>query len=313
MITVLPMTFSGGQTLVTPEGWEMPAGEQMIYPLLRIVSPSYLRTMRIPLRGRDFTSADREGSAPVAIINRAFAHHYWPGEDALGKQLKHGRPDSSVPWMTVIGVVDDVRQYGMEAEPRPELYLSYLQSGSPGFFAPRDLVVRTRGEPYAQVATVRRIVRAFDADMPLSEVRSGADIVAGSVAQRRLNMLLIAGFAGAALLLAALGVYGVVSQAVARRTREIGVRIALGADGRDVLRMVLRQGTVMIGAGLLLGLAGALFGAGLLEALLYGVSPLDPATFVTVAALIAAVALLATFVPARRALRVDPVVALQSD
>jgi putative ABC transport system permease protein len=160
---------------------------------------------------------------------------------------------------------------------------------------------------------VRRIVRAFDADMPLSEVRSGADIVAGSVAQRRLNMLLIAGFAGAALLLAALGVYGVVSQAVARRTREIGVRIALGADGRDVLRMVLRQGTVMIGAGLLLGLAGALFGAGLLEALLYGVSPLYPATFVTVAALIAAVALLATFVPARRALRVDPVVALQSD
>ncbi|MGD8816624.1 MAG: ADOP family duplicated permease [Acidobacteriota bacterium] len=312
MITMLPMTFTGGSTSVSAEGDVRSADDDPIYPLFRIVSPGYLRTMQIPLRGRDFRATDRADSEPVAIVNQAFARRFWGTADVLGERIKIGRPQSSEPWLTIIAVADNVRQFGMETEPRPEFYISYKQSGNRGFFLPRDLVLRSTGDPYAQVVALRATVRAIDPDMPLSEIRSGEDIVAGSVAQRRFNMLLIGGFAAAALLLAALGVYGVVSHAVASRTREIGVRMALGADRGAVLRMVIRQGALMIGAGAALGLAGALAAARLVEALLYRVSPFDPATFAAVGALLVVVASIAVLVPARRALRVDPIVALQS-
>jgi len=312
MITVLPMTFTGGSTSVSAEGDLRPTDDDPIYPLFRIVSPGYLRTMQIALRGRDFRATDRAGGEPVAIVNEAFARRFWGTADVLGKRIKIGRPESSEPWLTIIAVADNVRQLGMETEPRPEFYISYKQSGNRGFFLPRDLVLRSTGDPYGQVAALRATVRAIDPDMPLSEIRSGEDIVAGSVAQRRFNMLLIGVFAAAALLLAALGVYGVVSHAVAARTREIGVRVALGADRGAVLRMVIRQGALMIGAGAALGLAGALAAARLVEALLYRVSPFDPATFAAVGALLVVVAAIAVLVPARRALRVDPIVALQS-
>jgi putative ABC transport system permease protein len=307
------MTFSGGSTSVTVEGAAQDGDDEPVFPVFRIVSPGYLETMGVAVRGRGLTGADRAGSEPVVVVNEALAHRYWPGGDALGKRLKLGGPTSSEPWMTVIGVAHDVRQFAMESAARPELYVSYLQSGDRGFFLPRDLVLRTAGDPRTQVPTLRAIVRGIDAGMPLSDIRTVRDIVAGSVAQRRYHMLLVLAFASAALALAAVGMYGIVAHAVERRTREIGVRVALGARGADILRAVLRQSALMIVAGTALGVAGGVAVGRVMRDLLFGIDPLDVATFVLVVGTLLLVALVAVLVPVRRALRVDPAEALQAE
>jgi putative ABC transport system permease protein len=272
---------------------------------LRIASPGYFGALGVPLlRGRDFTEADREQAPLVAIVNRTFADRLLPGEDPVGQQVRWGRSGRVVQ---IVGVVGAVRHRGLADRPRPELYVPYrqLQYGS------MTLVVRTAGDPAAVAAALKDQVYALDPGQPLTALATMNTLLADSVAGRRSQMLLLGAFAALALALAAVGIYGVVSHAVGQRTREIGIRIALGARAWDVLRLVLHDGLGLVSLGLGLGLAAALGLAGALDDLLFDVSPRDPLTLAAVAALLLGVALAACGLPARRASRVDPVRALR--
>lgn len=280
----------------------------------RQVSAAYLQTMGIPLRrGRYFGESDNEKSMPAAIINETMARQYWQGEDAVGKRFKLGDPDSPVPWITIVGVVADVRQMGMDAPVKAEMYLPYRQMTTHSFFAPRDLVIRTSVDPMSVVASARREIHAVDPDQPVSNIRTMEGLLDEEIGQRRLGMTLVAIFAGLALLLASLGIYGVLSYFVVQHTREIGVRLALGAQRRNVLGLVMKKGMTLALIGVAIGLATAFALTRLMSSLLYEVKPADPLTFIAVAAMLTVVALLACYIPARRAMKVDPMVALRCE
>jgi putative ABC transport system permease protein len=275
-----------------------------------IVSDDYFRAMGIELkRGRTFTSEDREGATPVIAINETMARAFWPDEDALGKRIMWGGwPDA---WLTVVGVVADVKISSLEAETKPTVYMQMFQY-------PRSrpnviYVARTTGDTSSLASAMRSEIRSVDSELPVYDIRSMNEIMRESVSQRRFLMMLIAVFASAAMLLAAVGIYGVMSYSVTERTREIGVRMALGASYRDVLKMVVGQGMALASAGVGAGLAAALSLTRLMKGLLFGVSAADPLTFAGVAALLIFVALLACYVPARRAARVDPITALRCE
>ena len=280
----------------------------------RQVSPDYFRAMGLALRqGRLFSASDDEKAMPVAVINETMARQYWPGENALGKRFKVGYPTQQNPWLTIVGVVADVRQMGVDAPVKAEMYVPYWQ-GQPyfaGMFAPRDLVIRTTNDPTSLVPAVREAVREVDAYQPLSNIRTMSEVLSRVTAQRRLGMILLTVFAGLALLLAALGIYGVLSYFVVQHTPEIGIRLALGAQTRDVLRLVIGKGMKLALLGVGIGLAGALALTRLLESLLFGVKATDPATFGLIALLLTLVAFVACYIPARRATRVDPMVSLR--
>jgi putative ABC transport system permease protein len=311
VITNLPLTFKGNNASFTVEGRPEPPPDQVPIAATRAISPDYLRTMSIQLMsGRGFTRQDINDRAEVAIISETMARTYWPGEEAVGKRIKIGRYNSTSPWVTIIGVAANVRQFELETETRPLLYLPYTQVG---YFAPRHLVVKTAGEPLGFVAAVREAVWSVDRDQPVSNVSTMETIVSESLAGRRLTMLLLGIFAGLALLLAAVGIYGVISYAVAQRTHEIGIRMALGASSRKVLGLVVGDSLKLIAIGVGLGLAAAFFLTRYMRSLLYGVSETDPVTFAVIPVLLAAVALAASYIPARRATRVDPMVALRHE
>ena len=273
------------------------------------VTPNYFGAMGVPLlKGRAFDARDREGAPEVTIVNESFARRFFPGEEAVGKRIKYGPPESEGSWITIVGVVGDTRRTGFDAAVRPETYLPHAQNPSRGMM----LVVRSSAaDPSALANVVRGAVSSLDREVPVFQVRTIDELLSGMMAQRRLNMLLLAIFAGVALLLAAVGIFGVMNYAVSQRTHEIGLRVALGAQARDILRMVVVQGMALVLAGLALGLAGSLMLTRLMSSLLYGVSATDPATYTGIALLLAAVALLACYLPARRATRVDPMVALR--
>jgi putative ABC transport system permease protein len=313
--TSLPLQWKGGSSAFRTEGGRLIPGAS--YDALdRKVTAHYLHTMGIPLRqGRYFDDTDNEQSMQVAIINETMARQYWPDQNALGKRFRLG--DSDVrrwrPWITVVGVVADIRQMGIDAPVKAEMYLPYQQNNSQWWHAPNMLAIRVSGDPMSLVAAVSREIHTVDPDQPISVIATMAKLIGEETDQRRVGMILLATFAGIALLLSALGIYGVLAYFVAQRTREIGVRVALGARTRDVMKMVMKQGMRLTLFGVGIGLIGGLALARLMKSLLFGVSATDSLTFVVVAALLAVVAMAACYIPARRATKVDPVVALRCE
>jgi putative ABC transport system permease protein len=307
--TNLPLYSQGNSIGISIEGRPDPPPDQRFIVVTRVISPQYFRTMGIQLlRGREFGEQDRADSAGVVIISETMARRYWPGEDPLGRRIKAGSSASPSPWWTIIGVVKDVRQFELNADPKPQMYLPYAQND---FFEPRDLVVSTNVEPLSLGALVRKTVWEVDKDQPVSDIKTMEDILSESVARQRFSMLLLGIFAALALVLAAVGIYGVMSYSVAQRTREFGIRIALGAQGSDVLRLAVGEGLKLVLIGVAIGLAVAFILTRVMSSLLFGVSATDPTTFITISLVLMSVAVLASYIPARRATKVDPMVALR--
>ena len=276
----------------------------------RSVEGDYFRTMQIPLRsGRDFDSRDFVEKAPlVGIANEAMVRRYFPNEDPLGKRVRWAR-SSEVQWITIVGVVGDVKHYGLDLPEEAGLYSPYTQA--PPWKRWMSLVARTQSDPSAMAQAIKEQVWKVDAQLPVTKVRTMDEVAASSFAARRFNMSLLALFAVLALVLAAIGIYGVMSYAVTQRTQEIGIRMALGAQAGDVLKLIIRNGLTLTLIGVVLGMGGAIALTRLMSALLFGVTPTDKLTFVAVSGVLIFVALLACYVPARRATKVDPLEALR--
>jgi predicted permease len=309
LTTWLPLTGLTGRGVLNVEG--RPQWERGKAPIVEIstVSPDYFRTLRAQMRaGRAFNEDDRADAPPVVIINETLARRFFPGEDPLRWRLDSFDPKS--PWAAIVGVVADVKHLGLDEEVRPEIYLPYSQKPVP---IDPILVVRTTIEPDRLAAALRREITAGDPDQPVYEVMTMEQRLANSMALRRNGMLLFGVFAAVALIIAAIGIYGVISYSVGQRTREIGIRMALGAERRDVLKLVLKQGLKLISAGLTIGLIASLAVTRVMKNLLFEVSVTDPPTFVVIALILNIIALIACLVPARRATKVDPIVALRND
>ena len=310
--TSLPLVWKGGTSGFFPEGTKDPIPGMAYDANHRQVSANYLQAMNIPLRqGRYFTDHDNENSMPVAIINETMARQYWPGQNAVGSRFKLGDPSEDIPWVQVVGVVADVRQMGLDEPVKAEMYFPYQQQKEYNFYAPRDLAIRTNGNTSNLVSSVRQIVREVDPDQPISNIATMSDLLGVEAAPRRMGMIMLAAFAGLALLLASLGIYGVLAYFVNQHTNEIGVRMALGASQQNILGLVLRKGMGLTLLGVGIGLAVSFALTRLMSSLLFGVKASDPLTFIAVPVLLAAVALVACLIPARKATKVDPIVALR--
>ncbi|HET9726946.1 MAG TPA: ABC transporter permease [Gemmatimonadales bacterium] len=292
-------------------GVEQPPPEVVQDAVVYRASPEYFATFGLPLiRGRVFEASDRGQSTPVAVVSQALARRYWPGRDPVGSRITFGDPtDSTTTWMTVVGVVGDVRQDGAVSPAYPQIYVPLAQMSG------RSMVValRTAQQPLTLVPSLKQALAAVDPNLALSRVTTMEQRLASTLARPRVNALLLAAFAATALVLAALGIYGVIAYSVVQRTRELGIRVALGARAEDVLTMVMRQGLTPVLIGLAIGLAAAAVGSRVLRSLLYGVAMTDLATYGMVAAFLAAVAAAASYVPARRAARADPMTALRTE
>jgi putative ABC transport system permease protein len=298
----------------TIEG-RIPSQNEVLNARCSVISGEYFRTMNIPLlSGRPFNDGDADETRGVAIISASMARLFWPDSDPIGHKIRPQFTQQRYFWipesrnlpLTIVGVVGDVRHEGLADNNLPQLYLPYLQNPS----SIMNLVVRTTSNPLHWANGVRSQVWAVDQHQPLFDTKTVEDIVADSFGRQHVLASLLGAFAAVALALAAVGIYGLISYAVRQRTHEIGIRMALGAQSREVLRLVLWQGMGLTLAGLSIGLVAALATAGLLGNFLFGVEPTDPASFAGVALLLAGVALLACYIPARRAMRVDPLVAL---
>jgi len=310
-INSLPLGGSGmnsnfsiqGQSISTP-GEQPNAG-------YRLISPNYFRAMGIRLlKGRSFTVQDAQGAPQVAIINETLARRFWPNEDPINKQIKFGvSPTMAIPWRSIIGVVEDVKHWEITTNPEPEIYVPHLQ-GPPT--SSMFLVMRTASPPTSVIGAMKSEVWAADKDQPIGSIRAMEQILSDSIARERLFMLVLGIFSTVAFVLAAIGVYGVINYLVTQRTHEIGVRLALGAQRRDVLKLIIRQGMAPALIGVSLGIAGSFALTRVLSQLLYGVSATDPETFTGISLLIIGVALLASYIPARRASKIDPIVALRN-
>jgi len=310
-VRFIPLTLATGRKDFMIEGRAPSGPGQLPLAAYDIVTPEYFHTMHVPLlEGRDFFWSDSPQTQPVAIINEAMAKHYWPGEDPLGKRFHLYGRDDNFPWMTIIGVVADVREFSPTREAEPIMYFPIAQFAYPDGIL-RDWVVRTTGDPVRIASSVPAAVWSVDKNLPVTRMRTMEEVRSISLASQRMNLLLFGLFAALALALATIGIYGVLAYSVAQRTREIGIRLALGAHRKDVLRLVISQGMRLASLGILLGLFGAFALTRLMSGMIYGVSSTDPVTFVAVAALLGVVAIAACYIPARRATRVDPMVALR--
>jgi putative ABC transport system permease protein len=301
----IPLVVKGDITGVHVEGR---AADFRIQCRARVAGPGYMRTMGIPIRrGRDLDERDREGAPYALLINETLARTAWPDQDPIGMRLLFGRDrDRSVP---VVGVVGDIRSAGLDTPPKPEFYLSSLQAG----FASTSLAVHTKVEPASVASAVRQAIWSVNPEQPITQLNTMEEILDRELFGRRVQMMLLSTFAGLALLLAAIGVYGLLAYHVGRQTPEIGVRLAMGAIPRDILRHVLGYAITLTAGGVALGVAGAVITTRLLESTIHGVTPTDPVTYLAVAALLLLSAAVASYVPARRAMRVDPMVALREE
>jgi predicted permease len=311
-VSSLPLSNIMAWGPITVEGRQAAAGEKFINVDIRNVAGSYFRAMEIPLRkGRLFDDHDTLSSARVIVVDEYMAAQLWPGQDPIGKRVRTGGFDATAttPWMTVVGVVGRIKQDSLDSEPRMAMYRAHTQF--PG--RSMNVVLRSASGPAQLAALVRDEIRRVDQELPLYRVRTMTDRVDESLARRRFSMLLLVLFAGLALVLASVGVYSVISFLVDQGTRELGIRIALGASPRENLLLVLRHGAMLTATGISVGLLGAFVLTKLMRGLLFEVSPSDPATFAIIGLLLAAVALAACLVPARRAAKVDPIVAIRSE
>jgi putative ABC transport system permease protein len=311
--TSVPLLWKGGTSGFYPEGIKAPVPGMAYDSNHRQVSANYLKTMNIPLRaGRYFDNSDNKQSTPVAIINETMARQYWPGENALGRRFKIGDPDEAgKQWKQIVGIVADIRQMGLDEPVKAEMYFPYQQITDWPFYSPRDLAIRTNGDTTNLVSAVRQAIREVDPDQPVSNVATMAEVLGEEAAQRRMGMIMLVGFAVLALLLASLGIYGVLAYFVSQHTNEIGVRLALGATPRNILFLVLRKGMGLTLIGVVIGIAASFAFTRWMSSLLFGVNATDPLTFVAVPLLLGIVALLACVIPARRATKVDPMIALR--
>jgi len=296
---------------ITIEGASPEAAATARIPFRRdVISEGFFQTLRVPLRkGRFFNAQDKQGTVSVTIINETMARRFWPGEEALGKRFKLGTAQSTAPWLTVVGVVGDMRRQSLEREPIAQIFRTYLQSSERRLI----LLTRTTGEPTQLAPVVRNEIRALDKTVPANGVSTLESVLDRNVAQRRFQTWLLTLFSALALLLAAVGIYGLMHQSVALRTREIGTRMALGAQPRDVLRLIIGKGMRLALCGIGIGLLAAFGLTRVMTGLLFGVTATDPVTFIAAPLALLLVALLACYLPARRATKVDPMIALRSE
>ena len=308
--TMVPLTGEHSRDDITIEGMALPKPGSFPHPDIHIVSPGYVQTLGIHLlRGRAFTDTDTENAPSVGMINAMLAQRFFRDKDPLGKRFMFGRPSANTPpkWITIVGIVGDTKLYGLQNPSRLEVYVP-LRQGATGYM---NLVVKTGNDPATLTSAIRRVVASIDKDQPIFGIATMKQLVSDSVSTPRMTLILLGSFSALALVLAAVGIYGVISYSLAQRTHEIGIRMALGAQHRDVLRMILAQGAKMAGAGVAIGIVASFGLTRLMEKLLFSVSAEDPGTFAAVSVVLALISLLACYIPARRSLRVDPMVALR--
>jgi predicted permease len=306
--TVLPLSGNHNRADITIEGLPTPDLGKFPHPDYHSVSPSYIDALSIPLlRGRNFNDADTDTALQVALINATMARRFWPNEDAVGKRFHLGHPGSEDPWVQIIGVVGDTKLYGLANPSRLELYLPLQQTRVSDVY----LILRSAIDPASLTPAVREAVATIDKDQPVFNVNTMKQLVDDSVASRRITLILLGLFSGLALVLAAIGIYGVISYSVQQRTHEIGIRMALGAQRSDVLRLVVGHGVKLAALGIAVGVAAAFGITRLMSSLLYGVGAYDPVAFAAAAVLLLLVAIAACYIPARRAIAIDPMVALR--
>jgi putative ABC transport system permease protein len=312
-VSHLPMSLTGGIDMTySAEGQDRRAADANQVLSYVPAQPEYFATMRLPIRrGRGFSRQDRAGSPLVVVVSEAVARHTWPGQDPIGKRIKWGPPDSPEPWHTVVGVASDTRYAGV-LNVRASAYVPDLQPPSPdGVWVPTILAIRSRSTEQDLLPSIRAAIKEIDPDVTVLSAATMNELLAGELARPRFNTGLLDVLATLALVLAVTGLYGVMGTHVAQRTREMGIRMALGADAARVSRQVVRQGMQLALAGVAAGVGAALVATRLLRSLLFGVSPVDPLTLVSAALLLLLAALGASYLPARRATRVDPMVALR--
>ena len=312
-----PMEANWTRTFV-PENYHPAPGAQLNVCFNALVSGNYFQALRIPLiRGRYFNDEDTPHSTPVVIVSQSIAREFWPRENPIGKRLKWGTAADKLPWATIVGVVGDIQPGPLAPDrpSRPSIYEPYSQTDDALVLLESNMhfAVRASGDPASLAAAARAEVWDIDAQLPVTSLETMSAVVAKALAPRRFNLFLLGAFAGLALLLAAIGIYGVISCSASQRTHEIGIRLALGAQRGDIAKLVLREGTKLTLIGVGFGVVAALGLTRLMASLLFGVSPTNPPTFAAVALILTAVALLASYVPARRAMRVDPVTALKHE
>jgi putative ABC transport system permease protein len=308
--TILPLAGTNSDSSFAIEGRASNDNSPSPDEEKRQVSPSYFRAIETPLiKGRFFNDADNADAPQVIVVNQAFAKKFWPNQDALGKRIVMGGMSDNPKWITVVGVVGDMRHFGLDVDPKPEMYVPFAQN--PYFTTIH--VVRSNQDPRSLLPAIRREIQAIDPAVPLANVRPFENVIADSVAPRRLSVVLLGVFAGVAVLLASVGIYGVMSFLVVQRTHEIGVRMALGAQRSDILKLILSRSIKLVSAGAVIGLMVALMSTSALQTLLYNVSAFDTSTFVLVTILLAAVALAASYLPAMRATKADPIIALDAE
>ena len=308
--SALPLVWKAGSSSFVVEGRPRPTDILPYDANDRVVSPRYMRVMGMKLRmGRFFEETDGPQSQPVAIINETMARMYFPGDNPLSKRIKYSEYNSPQPWIMIVGVVADVKQMGLDVPARPEMYFPYRQAFN-NWMVPRDIIIRA-DNPIGLATAARQRIWQVDRDQPVSKIATLDDILDHEVQNRRSQAVLLGAFAGLALALACVGLYGVLAFLVSQRTQEIGVRIALGARPLDILAVVLGRGLALAVAGVAIGLIAAVALMRLLESLLFGVSARDPLTFVCVSVILLLVASVACFIRARRAMRIHPITALR--